>query len=236
MKIAICDDSRECVDVLHRAVTAYYEKHGGAYTVDDFTSATELLRAEKPYDIVFLDVELGDGNGIEVAVKLQRQNKHTAIIIVTSHRGYLDDAMDIRAVRFIDKPVEPERVFSALDRAAAAVRDGYITVYTRDNRIVTLQHSEIVYAEARLRTSLLVTVGEVLIVREGIHQLQVWLSTDDFAVPHNSFVVNMNYIKVFRREEIVLATDGANYTVPVSGRRQAAFKKRYIRFIGEGLE
>lgn len=235
MKIAICDDSRECVTVLHQAVTTYYEKRGGAYTVDDFTSATALLQSGKQYDIVFLDVELGDGNGIEVAVKLQRQNKHTAIIIVTSHRGYLDDAMDIRAVRFIDKPVEQARVFSALDRVTAAARDGYITVHTKDNRIVTLKLSEIVYAEARLRTSLLVTVGEVLTVREGIHQLQAWLSIDDFAVPHNSFAVNMNYIKVFRREEIVLATDRATYTVPISGRRQAAFKKSYVRFIGEGL-
>ncbi len=236
MKIALCDDQQECLTALHEAVAAYFAQTGGSYAVEEYTSGTALLQAGKHYEAVFLDVELGDTNGIAIAAELQQQSKSTAIIIVTAHRGYLDDAMDISAVRFIDKPVTASRVWSALDKVNEELEAGSITVHTKDSRMVTVRKKDILYAEARLRTSLLVTTDETLSVREGIHQLQERLCSGDFAIPHNSYVVNMNYIKIFRREEVVLAADSAFYSVPVSSRRQAAFKKSYIRFIGEGLQ
>lgn len=236
MKIALCDDRPECLTALREAVEAYNAQTGASYTIEEYTDGSSLLQAVRHYDTVFLDVELGDSNGIAVAQQLQQQNKNTAIVIVTAHRGYLDDAMDIHAVRFIDKPITPERVFSALKKIAADREAGSITVHAKDNRIITVRRKDIIYAEARLRTSLLVTTEEMLTVREGIHQLQEWLQYRSFAIPHNSYVVNMNYIKIFRREEVVLTADTTVYRIPVSSRRQAAFKKSYIRFIGEGLQ
>ena len=177
---------------------------------------------------------MGDSNGIEIARDLQERNPNTVIIFVTSHRGYLDAAMDIKAARFIDKPVVKERVFSALDRAAFEMENNQIFVHTKDSRIVAVKKSEVILAEARLRTTQIVSAQGAVIAREGIRQIKEMLHSSSFAVPHNSYVVNMNYIKIFRREELLMEANGKTYTVPVSTRRQAEFKKEYIRFIGEG--
>jgi len=235
MRIAICDDQPEWLEQLRQYIEAYFaQQDDSGYAVDAYPSGEALLASDTVYDAVFLDVELGGINGMDVARALLQRSKNTAIIIVTSHRGYLDDAMDLKALRFIDKPLEEKRVFSALKRVAFESEHNTLTLHARDNSLVTLRKSELLYAEARLRWSLVVSVQGEYLVKEGIHCLQELLQGSPFAVPHNSYVVNMNYIRIFRREEVQLCQGGKTYTVPVSLRRQSAFRKEYIRFIGEG--
>lgn len=83
---------------------------------------------------------------------MQSKDKHTVILIVTSYRQYLDDAMDINVTRYIDKPVTQGRIFSALDKALSIINESIITFTTKDNQIIRLRCSDIVYAEAKFKS------------------------------------------------------------------------------------
>ncbi len=65
MRMAICDDLTEC-------------------SIDEFKTGADLLKSDENYDILFLDIELGDLNGIAVAKEIQKRYKNTVILVVTA--------------------------------------------------------------------------------------------------------------------------------------------------------
>ena len=83
--------------------------------LNQFDSGSGILESAESFDIVSLDIELGDKNGIEIAKVLQSKNPNIIILIVTSYRHYLDEAMDLNVTRYIDKPITQQRIFSALE-------------------------------------------------------------------------------------------------------------------------
>ncbi|HET7133335.1 MAG TPA: response regulator, partial [Gammaproteobacteria bacterium] len=81
----------------------------------DASSAVETLRALEP-DLVFLDVKLPDGSGLQV---LERYERPVAIIFTTAFDEYAITAFDIGAVDFLRKPFGQARLLQALERARA---------------------------------------------------------------------------------------------------------------------
>lgn len=165
MKIGICDDTTEYRRVVRSFVDDYIDKHYLDCTVYEYKNGTDLLNCDINHDILFLDIELGDINGIEVAKQLQNNQRHTVLLIVTSHHCYLDDAFDLNVTRFIDKPVSEARIFSALDKAVSIINEEVLTLHTR-NSVLRLKASEIVYAEAKLKSLYIFTQDSSYKVKE----------------------------------------------------------------------
>lgn len=187
MKIAICDDITEYRLSIKAFANEYFKIHNIEYIIDDFKNGTDLLNSQVNYDILFLDIELGDSNGIEIAKNIQSKDKHTVILIVTSYRQYLDDAMDINVTRYIDKPVTQGRIFSALDKALSIINESIITFTTKGNQIIRLRCSDIVYVEAKFKSVYVYTKNSYYRIKEPIKKLRTFLNSTCFAVPHNSY-------------------------------------------------
>lgn len=235
MKIAICDDIVEYRLSIKAYVVEYFKIHNLDFTINEFTNGTDLINSAENYDILFLDIELGDSNGIEIVKEMQARDKHTVILIVTSYHQYLDDAMDINVTRYIDKPVSQNRIFSALDKALSIINESVITFTTKDHQIARLRCSDIVYVEAKFKGVYIYTKNGNYRIKEPIKQLRSILSGSCFAVPHNSYIVNLNYITDFKRDEITLADPYANIKISIATRKQAEFKRRFLDFVGEDI-
>lgn len=235
MRIAICDDIVEYRLSVKAYVVEYFKMHNLDCIINEFENGTDLLYSTENYDILFLDIELGDSNGIEIAKEMQARDKHTVILIVTSYHQYLDDAMDINVTRYIDKPVSQNRIFSALDKALSIINESVITFTTKDHQIARLRCSDIVYVEAKFKGVYIYTKNGNYRVKEPIKQLRSILSGSCFAVPHNSYIVNLNYITDFKRDEITLADPYANIKISIATRKQAEFKRRFLDFVGEDI-
>lgn len=236
MRIAICDDLMECRQSVDCYTREYFKLHHMECDIDEFKSGNDLLKSDETYDILFLDIELGDLNGITVAKKIQQKHKNTIVLIVTAYHQYLDDAMDIRVTRYIDKPATQNRVFSALDKALSVINESIITLHTKEGQIVRLKNSDIIYAEAKLKGVFVYTKNDVFRIKGTLKQLKFRITASCFAVPHNSYLVNMNYIKNFQRSEITLAEPYLNTRISVATRKQAEFKRRFLDFIGEDID
>lgn len=237
MRIGVCDDLPECRLEIKSMVSKYFELHHSACEIREFSAGDELLKSDDVYDILFLDIELGDLNGIDVAKEIQKKHKNTVILVVTAYHQYLDDAMDINVTRYIDKPVTENRIFSALDKAMRVINESIVTLHIKDGHVVRLKVSEVVYAEARLKGVFVYTESDVSYrVKETLKQLRYMFDTSCFGVPHNSFLVNMNYIKNFQRNEITLGRPFSGTKISVATRKQTEFKRRFLDFIGEDID
>ncbi len=235
MRIAICDDEKEFRKIILEHTTGYFNQHHIDFNIEEFKSGNELLNSKENYDILFLDIELGDSNGIEIAKQMQLRDKHTVILIVTSYHQYLDDAMDINVTRYIDKPVTQNRIFSALDKALSIINESIITFTTKDNQIARLRCSDIVYIEAKFKSVYIYTKNACYRIKEPIKQLRSKLTATCFAVPHNSYIINLNYITDFKRDEITLAEPYNSIKISIATRKQAEFKRHFLDFVGEDI-
>lgn len=236
MRIAICDDLTECRLSVKCYAGEYFKLHHIECSIDEFKTGDDLLKSDEIYDILFLDIELGDLNGIAVAKEIQKKHKNTVILVVTAYHQYLDDAMDIQVTRYIDKPATQSRIFSALDKALSVINESVITLHIKDRQVARIKISDIIYAEAKFKGVFIYTKETAYRVKETMKQLRSMLTASCFAVPHSSYIVNMNYIRNFQRNEITLAEPYSNIRISVATRKQAEFKRRFLDFIGEDID
>lgn len=87
-------------------------------TASDGAAALRLIEALKP-DLVLLDMTMPEIDGLSVARKLARQDNRPAVIFVTAHDHFAVEAFDLDAVDYVLKPVAPDRLKRAIERALA---------------------------------------------------------------------------------------------------------------------
>ena len=236
MRIAICDDLTECRLSVKCFVKEYFKLHHIECSIDEFKTGTDLLSVNENYDILFLDIELGDLNGIDVAKEIQRKHNNTVILVITAYHQYLDDAMDLQVTRYIDKPATQKRIFSALDKALSVINESVVTLHIKDGQIIRLKISDIIYAEAKFKGVYVYTKDTEYRIKEPIKQLRTTLTASCFAIPHSSYIVNMNYIRDFQRSGITLTEPYEDTKISIATRKQPEFKRRFFDFIDEDVD
>ena len=231
MKIAICDDERFYVEKIKSIIENFFSERNIDCSIKCFSCGEELIACEEIFDIVFLDIEMKSLNGIETAKHLNNRSSHTKILIFTSHNQYLDDAMDLNVFRYIDKNSNTERIVAGIQKALENLQVCDIVINTKDNENIIVSKNDIVYVEVKYKKVYVQTVNAKYISRQKMEYFKERLETGFFAVPHNSFIVNMNHIKKFKRDSLCLTGD---HNISVASRKQASFKKQFMAFIGEG--
>ena len=111
LKIGICDDEPEYTTILADYLKTYDidSEKDYSFQIDKFTSAKELLSAyTKPetYHILFLDVEMPEITGIELAKKIRMLgDKNVRIVFVSHYPEYMQDSFDVQAFYYLSKPL-----------------------------------------------------------------------------------------------------------------------------------
>lgn len=115
MKIAICDDDIEDIEHLRKSIQA----HSCEHEIVDFLSAKAFLKRfydGEHFDLLFLDVQMPDSDGWEIARELKQARHKIFIAMVTVHGEYIFDCFD-RVDWFAPKPVAEEKVRQILNSA-----------------------------------------------------------------------------------------------------------------------
>jgi two-component system LytT family response regulator len=117
MKALIVDDEPLARRELRRLLTAFewIQVVGEASDVDDARAQIEALSPA----IVFLDVQMPGGTGFDLLAQLDRMPR---IIFTTAYDHYAVRAFDVSALDYLLKPIEPERLAAALQKAQTAPR------------------------------------------------------------------------------------------------------------------
>lgn len=84
IKIAICDDEAIYRENTEKECKKYFQEKSEEILIDFFMSGKELLETERGYDILFLDIEMPDSDGIRVKEFFENNKKETRIIFLTS--------------------------------------------------------------------------------------------------------------------------------------------------------
>ena len=231
MRIAICDDDKDYRDFLINHINFYFNDKHIPYQCEDFSCGEDLLASNSKFDIVFLDIEMRAVNGIKVTEKLNEANRNTIIFIVTSFNNYLDDAMDLKVFRFIDKKlISSQRIYSGLDKALEQINRGEILIRTATGDVIRIDKNDIMYVEVRKRETTIVTVNNCYISHETLTFFKEQLVSNCFVIPHNSYIVNLNYVSKYQRSELT-TRNGAR--IFISQKRQPDIRRIFFAFTME---
>ncbi|HET6208657.1 MAG TPA: LytTR family DNA-binding domain-containing protein [Terracidiphilus sp.] len=195
---------------------------------------------EKAYDVLFLDVQMPGGNGF-AAIEEMGLARMPVTVFVTAHNHYAVKAFDVRALDYLTKPVDRERLKATLERVKekitaqnalaaqeqfkqllSALREGvrerkeYLKriVVPNGTKDTVVNVDDIEWIEAADYYSCLHVGSKSLMLRETIKQLAETLDPAKFVRVHRSAIVNLGQVR-----EILRGGRSEGWVVLANGRR-----------------
>ena len=225
----ICDDDNKCRDIILKYLLKYCDERNITCFYDSFDNGHQALESTQTYNIAFLDIEIGDISGLEIAKRLKENNKNIIIFFITEYEKYIDDAMDLFALRFIKKPLDYQRFCTGLDKAVELINDKTIEIFLKDADIVQkIKAKDIIYLETEGRKVKIVTTMGVFYSSELIDYWEKKLTHISFYRIHKSYILNLDYIDQYKRNEVKLTT---GEIIGVSYRKQSAFRNYFYNYL-----
>lgn len=231
MRILICDDKQNIIDQIRCCLQEYFAHNG--YEIPElvmFSDGNSLLRDTGQKDIVFLDIEMPESNGILVGNELKKQNPQVLIFIITSYMQYLDDAMRFQVFRYLSKPLERARFFQNMNDAMQLYSRLTSTVVIENGKnSLKMSESDIIYIEAQARTTLVHTVSGTYPAQKPLHSWIDTLHAGSFFQTHKSYIVNMKYVVQFNHGTISFSA--GKDTAYLSRRKYNPFIQAYYTYL-----
>ena len=232
MFIAICDDDINFTKTIKEHLSFYSGEHNTDFEIHTFTNSKNLIDSNIKFNIAILDVEMPRCNGIELGKILRERNRHIVLMYITSHKKYLDEALNLNAARFFEKPIDSKRFYDGLDNALKRIDDTEIQFFLKENNAsVRINASDIIYVEIEPighRKTKVVTDEKTYISSNKIAFWEEHLINSLFVKTHKSYMVNMEYVTKYENDTIQL--DG-KYTIPISRNYQPAVHKAFVRYM-----
>ena len=224
--IGICDDERLILNLLKRKIEECILKKGWVAEIITFESGMELLERVPEIDVVFLDIEMPDLDGIETGRYIQSLNGNCKIIMATSKVERFKESFRINAFRFITKPFEAEEIEEALQ----AVWDSQMGM-----DLIELYDRRIQYSFLQRDISYIISydsyaeffVGNKVLRKEiALNELEKILDKSLFHRVHRQYMVNMLWIVRYKNGVINLDKK----EIPVARRKKKDFEQAYMEF------
>lgn len=204
-KIAICDDEQNQIEYITSIVASWSAHEGHGCEIRTFASAEAFLfeyEEDKAYDILLLDVEMKNMNGIELAKRIRKDNNRAEIIFITSHFEFVGEGYEVDALHYLIKPISAEKLTQVLTKAAEKILvEPPSVVISCEGETVNLYESDILYVESFLHYIVIHTKDKEYKIKENISVFENKVS-DDFYRIHRSYLVSLKYITRISRTSV----------------------------------
>ncbi len=228
MNIAICDDAPKELEKLVSMVSEYLDINNYLVSLDTYSSGEEFLRGDvDKYQLVIFDIFMGELNGIETAKKLIEEHPLCKIIFCSTSNAYAAESYDVNALRYINKPVEKEKLFGTLDKFFH-IYTSMKTITVKQNRMdESIYINEIIWVEADGHKCIIHTRRDDIVTRTPFSQICESLEGSGFVKPIRYAFVSLKYVETLPTD--VLSLKGGD-VVPISRDKRAEIKKAFSEY------
>ena len=247
IRTILVDDEADSRSVLQRLLETYCSQVTVVGTAAGVDTALPLIREKDP-DLVFLDIEMIQGNGFDLLNKLQPFSFQ--VIFVTAFDEYAVKAFKYSAVDYLLKPVDIDELQSAVEKVTVRMQDrldlspirtllenvGAMQLSQQKMAIPTVNGLSFVAINNIIRfeaqgsyTVIYVTNGEPLMATRNIKEYEQLLPESIFCRIHNSHIINLQRIQKYQkgRGGVVIMEDGSE--IEVASRRRQEFMQKLVK-------
>ncbi|MFN6074808.1 MAG: LytR/AlgR family response regulator transcription factor [Fluviicola sp.] len=242
MKTLIIDNEPEIAEGLSDLLQLFCPEITEVKIENTTPGGIAAIQYYKP-DVVFLDVELNEGTGFDLLKQVPELNFQ--LIFITAHDKYAVNAFRFSAIDFLVKPIDPEALQEAVERAKNGLKKNQITEQlkvlvdksenNREKKIV-LRDSDAIYfvtiddiyfcqADGPYTTFYIKDMNKI-VVSKNLKEYEELLQDYGFERTHHSFLVNLKKVKRFDKKDggtLILQDD---YSVFLSQRKKDQVLKK----------
>lgn len=221
MNIAVCDDEL----VIREQIREMILFQSAGHRVELFCSAEELLQSEICFDVILMDIQMEELNGIEAARVLRKRGENAVLIFVTGIKEYVFEAFDVAAFHYLLKPVDGDKFYEVFNKAVKEAEKNkeqeYLFIKSK-NKKLKIKTEDILYIESMGRKVEVHLKSEIIEIYAKMNDLEEQLG-NGFYRCHRGYLVNMAHIAEYE-----------NYSIRVSnGETIFMAKERYNQFVRE---
>jgi len=226
MKLAICDDCPNDLQLIEQLISEHFDSCVPELFTFDAAQQLFQFHSKTPFDLVILDIKMPEPNGFEIAKKLKKITPNILIIFVTQSMAYTVAGYGI-AFRYVPKCNLNELLIPSITKA---IEELDITYYELENdgNLSRIPTKEIIYIEVYNHNIILHTLHKQYCFRDSISNVYSQLPQKSFGIPHQSYIVNFEFISKLTPNEVCLTS---NVKIPISRRRSQIFNQAFHRYL-----
>jgi two-component system LytT family response regulator len=238
MIVLVIDNETNIREGLIELIGNFCEGVSEIHEADGVTSGLKKIETLNP-DVVFLDVELDDGTGMDLLSKLLEINFH--LIFITAHNKYAIDAFKFSAIDFLLKPIAPDELIIAFEKVKEKQKNKHLSnqlqvmqeslhkITSKEKKIVLKDSSSIYFINVNdivrcessgQYTEFYIEGAKRIVISKSLKEYEELLEPYGFIRPHHSHLININ--KILRFDKV----DGGSLImetleeIPVSHRKK----------------
>ena len=232
--IAVVDDDPKDAALLKECVESYCKTNHHAAVIREFRDGLELIRSTDNYDIVFLDIQMGQLDGLETARFIRKIGKESILVFVTNMAQFAIKGYEVDALDFILKPASMASIVYVMDKAMKRL-DGSgsqtsFSLKTAEGTI-SLSANVIIYVAVFDHNLVYHTVRGDYTVRGRLSDVSEKLDSRRFVLCSRSFVVNLRHVSNVTSDSVTIGGD----RIPISKSHRKELMQRFSSFLGDSL-
>lgn len=227
MKIFVCDDELQIMTDIVKQIKSRCPH----CSVEGFVSGNALLTAidEVGCDVLFLDIDMPEISGLEVARVLKHNAKRPYLIFVTSHDELVYDSFQFHPFGFVRKNYFNEEIGKILIDCEAELKSQQKHFnFQAEGQQVCLKLTDITYFESEGNYLKVFTKGDHYRFRSTLSAVQNALESSGFIRVHKGFLVNQEAVKILSASQVLLLDGSA---IPVGKNYMEASKNQLMRYM-----
>ncbi|PKM71800.1 MAG: DNA-binding response regulator [Firmicutes bacterium HGW-Firmicutes-16] len=239
MRVAICDDNSEQLNIIQAAVENYSERYPELSMQTDLYDSPLLFIEEwnknGNYDVLLLDICMPGMLGTDIAREIRQRKENPEIIFLTTSADFAIEAFTLKAAHYIVKPFSQEQFDEAMDRAIEKHKNKIvknITLKLRSGEARLVDLNEIMYVESFSHSqNIHLKTGEQIETRQTLSELLSLFkehAKEQFISPYKGYIVNQKSIRSIEPDKITLK---CGVQIPMVKRNFKQIKDQYFAFI-----
>ena len=201
-KIAICDDSKLDRQLLKVVIQTYFENNEEEFKIFEYELGDNLLD-DIEVELLFLDIIM---NGMKIARKLRDIQFKAPIIFLTAHADSAVESYEVYVAGYLLKPYDTNKLTLLLDEVLQRSVQKRIAVKVKKQHRY-LEINDIMYVESDKHVlNIHLKDSRVIQTTEKLSELEKTINSKRFIRCHQSYLVNMDYIKD-AKTDFILSND-----------------------------
>ncbi len=215
LNIAICDDEITQINNLKTLLNKWAKERNFALQIKEYASAESYLFNNENgsnFDIILLDIEMGEINGVELAKKIRKLSDSVQIIFITGYSDYIADGYEVCALHYLMKPLNEDKFIETLNRAVLHIkRNEKKLILESAQELIAIPIYQIIYIQV-VKNYITIYAKENYSAKMTLTSVYDKLDNHFFKIGR-SYIVNLTYINKITKTQVFF-TNGSDIPLP----------------------